>query len=76
MRAIEREDIPRFVRWFNDPEVRKYLLLHEPLSPAQEERWFEEHLSRKGDIILARARGTPGSTSATSASTGSTGRTG
>ena len=53
VRAIEREDIPRFVRWFNDPEVRKYLLLHEPLSPAQEERWFEEHLSRKGDIILA-----------------------
>ena len=25
LRAIEREDLPTFVRWFNDPEVRQYL---------------------------------------------------
>ena len=53
LRAIEREDIPRFVRWFNDPEVRRYLTSYEPMSHAVEERWFEEHLARRNDIILA-----------------------
>jgi len=53
LRAIEREDIDRFVRWFNDPEVRRYLLMYEPMSRAQEERWFEERLSRKDDLLLA-----------------------
>ncbi len=53
LRAIEREDIPRFLRWFNDPEVRRFVLMHEPLSRAKEERWFEEQLSRGNDLILA-----------------------
>ena len=38
LRAIEREDIPTFVRWFNDPEVRQYMLMYEPMSRAKEER--------------------------------------
>ena len=37
LRAIEREDIPRF----NDPEVRRYLTMYRPLSRAEEERWVE-----------------------------------
>lgn len=53
LRAIEREDIPRFIRWLNDPEVRQFLVLHEPLSRAKEERWFEEQLSRATELILA-----------------------
>jgi diamine N-acetyltransferase len=44
LRAIERSDIPTFVRWFNDPEVTKHLGLYLPMSQAQEERWFERHL--------------------------------
>ncbi len=47
LRAIERSDIPTFVRWFNDPEVRQYLLMHAPISTAQEERWFEDMLQRQ-----------------------------
>lgn len=53
LRAIEREDIPTFLRWFNDPEVRRHLLMHEPMSRAKEERWFEEHLSRKDEFLFA-----------------------
>jgi diamine N-acetyltransferase len=53
LRAVEREDIPTFVRWFNDPEVRQYLLLYEPMSKAKEERWFEGLLDRKDDFIFA-----------------------
>jgi RimJ/RimL family protein N-acetyltransferase len=45
LRAIEQEDLPTFVRWFNDPEVRQYLLMYMPMSPAEEEgKWFERQL--------------------------------
>jgi diamine N-acetyltransferase len=40
LRAIERDDLPRFVAWMNDPEVIRGLLMAGPLSMAQEERWF------------------------------------
>ena len=53
LRAIEREDVPRFLRWFNDPEVRRYLTMYRPLSRAEEERWVESLLSRRDDIVLA-----------------------
>ena len=46
LRAIEREDLPRFVVWLNDPEVRQNLQLFQPLSLAQEEGWFKEILQR------------------------------
>ena len=52
LRAIERSDIPTFVRWFNDPEVTKNLVLYLPLSQAQEERWFEAQLEDKNRRIL------------------------
>jgi len=42
LRGIDREDLPLFVSWLNDPEVRRYLSLYAPLSNAQEEKWFEE----------------------------------
>jgi len=46
LRAIERTDIPRFVRWLNDPEVTQYLLMSSPLSTVMEEKWFEAQLER------------------------------
>jgi RimJ/RimL family protein N-acetyltransferase len=52
LRAIERSDIPTFVRWFNDPEVRHYLEMLMPMSQAQEERWFEAHLERGDSHIF------------------------
>jgi RimJ/RimL family protein N-acetyltransferase len=48
LRAVERSDIPNFVRWFNDPEVRRYLLIYAPISGAQEEQWFEQMLEQQG----------------------------
>ena len=44
LRAIEREDLPRFVEWLNDPEVRHGLALFLPISGAEEEQWFENML--------------------------------
>jgi RimJ/RimL family protein N-acetyltransferase len=45
-RAIEKEDLPKFVKWLNDPEVRSGLSLITPLSQAEEENWFEEILKK------------------------------
>ena len=56
LRPIERDDLPRFVEWFSDPEVRRHLLIYLPFSLAQEERWFENllgRLERQTDVILA-----------------------
>jgi diamine N-acetyltransferase len=46
LRAIEKEDLPRFVAWLNDPDVRKHLSLFPPLSLAQEEKWYERILQQ------------------------------
>ncbi len=56
LRPIERDDLPRFVEWFGDPEVRRHLAIYLPFSLAQEERWFENlqgRLERQEDVVLA-----------------------
>jgi RimJ/RimL family protein N-acetyltransferase len=49
LRHVEREDLPRFVEWLNDPEVRHGLAMYLPLSNAEEENWFEDTLKREGE---------------------------
>lgn len=56
LRPIEQEDLPRFVRWFSDPEVRRHLALYLPPSLAQEEHWFrrlQEQMARNEVVVLA-----------------------
>jgi len=56
LRPIEREDIPRFVEWFSDPDVRQHLDQYLPVSVSQEEHWFEEMLNRmrkRQDFVFA-----------------------
>ena len=45
LRAIERDDLPRFVEWFNDPDVREGLTVFLPMSMTQEEKWYEDMLA-------------------------------
>lgn len=45
LRHIEKEDLPRFVEWLNDPVVSQGLSIHTPLSMVEEESWFEEMLA-------------------------------
>ena len=45
-RAIEKEDLPLFVRWLNDPDVRQGLSMRYPLSLAEEENWFAAMIKR------------------------------
>ena len=49
LRHTEREDLPFFVEWLNDPDVRRGLMLHLPLSIAEEEQWFENMLTSPQD---------------------------
>ena len=46
LRAVGRDDLPRFVEWLNDPEVRQGLKMHLPLSMEEEQDWFENVLKR------------------------------
>lgn len=46
LRAPEKEDLPLFVTWLNDPEVREGLALFLPMSMAKEEKWFGDMLTR------------------------------
>ena len=59
LRAIEREDIPTFVRWLNDREVTRFLLVNSPFSKAMEEKWFEGQLANpphEGQVLAIEAR--------------------
>jgi RimJ/RimL family protein N-acetyltransferase len=49
LRAIHREDLPLFLTWINDPEVRRNLLFNNPVSIHQEEKWFSGMLIFIGD---------------------------
>lgn len=56
LRPIERDDLPRYVEWFGDPEIRRHLLVYLPFSLAQEEHWFENllgQLERQEAVLLA-----------------------
>jgi RimJ/RimL family protein N-acetyltransferase len=48
-RGIERSDIPTFVRWLNDPEVQRGILIHNPMSQAMEEGWFDRAVKHPPD---------------------------
>ncbi len=49
LRAIEKDDLPRFTAWLNDPQVRRNLMIYQPISTAQEENWYTDILKRHPD---------------------------
>ena len=44
LRAIERDDLPRYVAWFADAAVSENLASQMPMSLVHEEHWYEENL--------------------------------
>jgi diamine N-acetyltransferase len=40
-RAIERNDLPTFVKWINDPDVKHGIGIYLPFSLVDEEEWFD-----------------------------------
>lgn len=49
LRAVEHDDLPTFLKWINDPEVRQGLGVYLPLSMLDEEDWFEGVRKRPPD---------------------------
>lgn len=47
LRAIEEQDLPHFVKWLNDPQVRQNLALIIPLSQRDEQEWYEDMRKRE-----------------------------
>ena len=45
----KRSDLPLFVMWLNDPDVRQGILLRNPVSQAEEDNWYERMLTRPAD---------------------------
>jgi len=41
LRAIERDDLPRYVTWLNDPEVTDHLKAYLPFNLDDEIEWYE-----------------------------------
>jgi RimJ/RimL family protein N-acetyltransferase len=41
IRPVERDDLPRYVEWFGDPDVVRYLETFLGFSLEQEQAWFE-----------------------------------
>jgi len=42
LRPVKRSDISYFLKWFNDPEVVQYVLMHLPVTEMSEEKYIEE----------------------------------
>jgi diamine N-acetyltransferase len=53
LRAVEREDLPRFVQWLNDVDVLEYFGQAIPLSLWQEQKWYEDMLQDPRTFSLA-----------------------
>jgi RimJ/RimL family protein N-acetyltransferase len=41
LRGVEKEDLPKFIAWLNDPEVVDGLGMFLPLSSGDENKWYE-----------------------------------
>jgi len=63
-RGVEHSDLPIFVGWLNDPEVRVGIAMYLPMSYWREEQWYENMLKRPPDqtpfVIEVRGVGAQG----------------
>ncbi len=48
-RGVERDDLPNFNKWINDPDVRLGIFNYLPSSMVDEEDWFEGMRKRPAD---------------------------
>ena len=55
LRAVEPEDAPRIVPWFNDAEVARFLLRYRPLSVIEEIEFLQKLRHSDTDLALGIA---------------------
>ncbi len=63
-RPLEREDASRLAQFINDPDVRRMLLVHRPMSVAKEVAFIEAMAASERDVVFGIAprqgQGVPG----------------
>jgi RimJ/RimL family protein N-acetyltransferase len=47
LRPIRMSDAPRFVKWLNDPDVHKFLIVREHLTLAKEKKYLKNIINSK-----------------------------
>jgi len=59
LREINRDDMKNKVRWFNDPQVNRTLILEEKLELQKTLKWFDEHISNEArrEFIVESKKG-------------------
>jgi len=50
---IKRVYIESFLKWFNDPEITRYLAAYRPMTRMAEEAWMENLKNRENDIYFS-----------------------
>ena len=53
LRPIDLKDMERFFRWFNDPELRRYLLLPFPTTRMAEKEFIDRMTKLKDGVVLS-----------------------
>ena len=53
LRAIERDDLPRYVAWLNDLEVIHHLKTYPPMNLEDETDWYEQQRKDGSTLNLA-----------------------
>ena len=61
LRDTQRADMENKVRWFNDPQVNKTLLLEDKLDLQRTLKWFDEHAGddSRQEFIVENRKGEP-----------------
>jgi RimJ/RimL family protein N-acetyltransferase len=52
LRPLESDDLPSLQRWFNDPDVTRWLATTRPMSAGDERRWLESLAQRADEVCL------------------------
>ncbi len=52
LRPVSRVDIPRMLRWVNDPDVRQFVSSSFPITQKSEEEWVDSLGKNKNDVVL------------------------
>ena len=53
LRMLEEPDLEARVKWFNDPEIRQYLVSDYPMGLAKTRRWFQGTLTDNTKLNLS-----------------------
>ena len=53
LRPWDMDDLDTFYSWFNNPELRKWLLLPFPISKLEEKEFLEKMLKSKDDVSFS-----------------------